>query len=207
MPSVKPKPQLIYISYQDIWYNPISAHYILYSHEKCQQFFRLLSIFFFSLHSFLHEMSFGKKGVSSWCYMACLFYHCGAEEAPFVMNEFIHEQCWGDVENMSHNISWIMICIYIFKHLAFAINASDFRMSPTNKVRKLKGRYSTIQKKEVCFEQNTPNKLNRLYSSVFHAEFGYIIIFLISVMASKWGHSKVSLVFCSMKYRSICVAA
>ena len=29
MPSVKPKPQLIYISYQDIWYNPISAHYIL----------------------------------------------------------------------------------------------------------------------------------------------------------------------------------
>ena len=110
MPSVKPKPQLIYISYQDIWYNPISAHYILYSHEKCQQFFRLLSIFFFSLHSFLHEMSFGKKGVSSWCYMACLFYHCGAEEAPFVMNEFIHEQCWGDVENLSHNIS----CIYIF---------------------------------------------------------------------------------------------
>ena len=95
MPSVKPKPQLIYISYQDIWYNPISAHYILYSHEKCQQFFRLLSIFFFSLHSFLHEMSFGKKGVSSWCYMACLFYHSGAEEAPFVMNEFIQEQCWG----------------------------------------------------------------------------------------------------------------
>ena len=117
--------------------------------------------FFFSLHSFLHEMSFDKKGVSSWCYMACLFYHCGAEEAPFVMNEFIHEQCWGDVENMSHNISWIMICIYIFKHLAFAINASYFRMSPTNKVRKLKGRYSTTQKKEVCLEQNTPNKLNR----------------------------------------------
>ena len=68
---------------------------VLWQHKKCQQFFRLLSIFFFSLHSFLHEMSFGKKGVSSWCYMACLFYHSGAEEAPFVMNEFIQEQCWG----------------------------------------------------------------------------------------------------------------
>ena len=92
--------------------------------KSVNNFSVFFQFFFFSLHSFLHEMSFGKKGVSSWCYMACLFYHSGAEEAPFVMNEFIQEQCWG--LHPSRNVSTFdtfVDCIdlyYIFRWMGRA---------------------------------------------------------------------------------------
>ena len=53
----------------------------------------------------------------------------------------------------------------------------------------------TLQKKDVCSRQNTPNKLNGLYSAVFHADFKNMSYSFVNATASKWRPKTISLAF------------